>query len=83
LESTTTVVCVTGAAPVSSFAGPVAALLQPRSSKARAADSRAPAGASAWVMISTSTAIAALLCARASAVMSVGISGSPVIMKNQ
>jgi len=66
------------------FSGGCAATLpQARSSKVRAADSRAPAGASAWLMISTSTAIAILLCARASTLMSSGISVSTVIMKKQ
>jgi hypothetical protein len=63
--------------------GWVGALPQARSSKVRAADSRAPAGASAWLMISTSTSIAVVLCARASALMSSGIFVSTVIMKNQ
>jgi len=58
-------------------------LPQPRSSKARAADTRIAAGASAQVMISASAAIAALLRARASAAMSSGISVSSVIMRNE
>jgi hypothetical protein len=49
----------------------------------RAAESLAPAGASALFMISASTWIAALPCARASAEMSVGMSCLSVTMENQ
>jgi hypothetical protein len=75
--------CNTPAAEFPFSGGCVATLPQPRSSNARAADSRAPAGASAWFMISASTAITALPCARANTLMSSGIFVSTVTMKNQ
>ena len=58
-------------------------LPQPRSNKALAAVTRAPAGASASFMISASTAMASSLCSRARSLMSASVSVSSFIMERR